>query len=280
MSKKEMYYIEPVKRYTPSSNQHQNESSSLPDHVHTIIYKTTDVKIPPSLLNNPCASQNLYLSRTKKNNTNQNNNKISNTNNNKNKSRTKRSVPFGSDHIKPESKHSKKSKKHIQSNRYKSEENNFLRVNNNQISSLPSVNNHGEIIESNILKTYVNTPDINRTRKKSNETIIFKYPKYSNEMKILLQNNVINRPKIIANNKNLTESKRRTEECEFEELLPNGTLKHVIKRATVDPKKTTCMLYLQADHLFYQKYGTEEACIEVMTRHVQRVNSIYRSTGE
>jgi disintegrin and metalloproteinase domain-containing protein 10 len=57
------------------------------------------------------------------------------------------------------------------------------------------------------------------------------------------------------------------------------SVRHVHKRATVDPKKTTCMLYLQADHLFYQKYGTEEACIEVLTRHVQRVNSIYRATG-
>lgn len=48
-----------------------------------------------------------------------------------------------------------------------------------------------------------------------------------------------------------------------------------------DKRKTTCMLYLQADHLFYQKMGrSEEACIEVMTRHVQRVNSIYRAVGE
>ena len=48
-----------------------------------------------------------------------------------------------------------------------------------------------------------------------------------------------------------------------------------------DKRKTTCMLYLQADHLFYQKMGqSEEACIEVMTRHVQRVNSIYRAVGK
>ncbi|XP_053204825.1 disintegrin and metalloproteinase domain-containing protein 10-like [Panonychus citri] len=46
----------------------------------------------------------------------------------------------------------------------------------------------------------------------------------------------------------------------------------------IDPKKTTCMLYLQADHLFYEKMGSEEACIETMTRHVQKVNNIYRST--
>ena len=48
-----------------------------------------------------------------------------------------------------------------------------------------------------------------------------------------------------------------------------------------DTRKTTCMLYLQADHLFYEKMGrSEEACIEVMTRHVQGVNSIYRAVGK
>ncbi|RWS16819.1 hypothetical protein B4U79_10850 [Dinothrombium tinctorium] len=50
------------------------------------------------------------------------------------------------------------------------------------------------------------------------------------------------------------------------------------RHVVIDPKKTTCMLYLQADHLFYEKMGSEEACIETMTRHVQKVNSIYRST--
>ena len=40
------------------------------------------------------------------------------------------------------------------------------------------------------------------------------------------------------------------------------------------------MLYLQADHLFYERVGSEEACIEVITRHVQRVNNIYKVTGE
>lgn len=54
--------------------------------------------------------------------------------------------------------------------------------------------------------------------------------------------------------------------------------RHLHKRATVDPRKTTCMLYLQADHQFFSRYGTEEACIEVMTRHVQKVNSIYKHT--
>jgi disintegrin and metalloproteinase domain-containing protein 10 len=38
------------------------------------------------------------------------------------------------------------------------------------------------------------------------------------------------------------------------------------------------MLYLQADHLFYNRMGSEEACIETMIRHVQKVNAIYRVT--
>jgi len=44
-------------------------------------------------------------------------------------------------------------------------------------------------------------------------------------------------------------------------------------------RKITCMLYLQADHTFFQKMGSDEASIEAITRHVQRANSIYRNTG-
>lgn len=46
----------------------------------------------------------------------------------------------------------------------------------------------------------------------------------------------------------------------------------------VDSRKSTCMLYLQADHLFYNRMGSEESCVETMIRHVQKVNSIYRVT--
>lgn len=38
------------------------------------------------------------------------------------------------------------------------------------------------------------------------------------------------------------------------------------------------MLYLQADHLFHGHLGSEEAAINMMTRHIQRVNEIYRVT--
>lgn len=56
--------------------------------------------------------------------------------------------------------------------------------------------------------------------------------------------------------------------------------RHHDRHVVVDPKKTTCMLYLQADHLFFEKMGSEEACIESMTRHVQKVNNIYKNTGK
>uniref|UniRef100_A0A182N6L0 Uncharacterized protein n=1 Tax=Anopheles dirus TaxID=7168 RepID=A0A182N6L0_9DIPT len=45
-------------------------------------------------------------------------------------------------------------------------------------------------------------------------------------------------------------------------------------------RKSTCMLYLQADHTFFQKMGSDEASIEAITRHVQRANLIYRKTGQ
>lgn len=39
-------------------------------------------------------------------------------------------------------------------------------------------------------------------------------------------------------------------------------------------------MYLQADHLFYQKFDADEdAVIEQLTQHVQAVNDIYRSIG-
>ena len=68
------------------------------------------------------------------------------------------------------------------------------------------------------------------------------------------------------------------------EDVPESVRHHFRERAKtanmIDVKKRTCMLYLQADHLLYQNMGSEEACIEAMTRHVQRVNSIYNPIGK
>ena len=55
---------------------------------------------------------------------------------------------------------------------------------------------------------------------------------------------------------------------------------HHRQRRAVDPSKTTCTLYLQADHLFYEKFSNnEELVIEQLTQHVQGVNSIYQIIG-
>uniref|UniRef100_A0A2M4B8E9 ADAM10 endopeptidase n=2 Tax=Anopheles marajoara TaxID=58244 RepID=A0A2M4B8E9_9DIPT len=47
---------------------------------------------------------------------------------------------------------------------------------------------------------------------------------------------------------------------------------------TMYDRKSTCMLYLQADHTFFQKMGSDETSIEAITRHVQRANYIYSKT--
>lgn len=48
----------------------------------------------------------------------------------------------------------------------------------------------------------------------------------------------------------------------------------------VDPTKTTCTMYIQADHLFYEKFDrNEETVVEQLTQHVQGVNEIYRQIG-
>ena len=46
-------------------------------------------------------------------------------------------------------------------------------------------------------------------------------------------------------------------------------------RLAINKKKTTCFLYLQADHLLYTKFGSKKAVVETLMRHVQRLNYIY-----
>jgi len=50
---------------------------------------------------------------------------------------------------------------------------------------------------------------------------------------------------------------------------------------SIDPAKTTCTMYIQADHLFYEKFDrNEETVVEQLTQHVQGVNEIYRQIGQ
>ncbi|XP_067943444.1 disintegrin and metalloproteinase domain-containing protein 10-like [Watersipora subatra] len=49
------------------------------------------------------------------------------------------------------------------------------------------------------------------------------------------------------------------------------------RRRAVDPEKTTCELYLQADHYYYEKWGSVDTVVELLTAYVQAANSIYRT---
>jgi disintegrin and metalloproteinase domain-containing protein 10 len=53
------------------------------------------------------------------------------------------------------------------------------------------------------------------------------------------------------------------------------------RKRPLDPSKTTCTLYMQADHLFFEKYQRNvEMVIEQLTQHVQGVNEIYSAIGK
>ncbi|XP_041355885.1 disintegrin and metalloproteinase domain-containing protein 10-like [Gigantopelta aegis] len=52
---------------------------------------------------------------------------------------------------------------------------------------------------------------------------------------------------------------------------------HYLHKRAIDPLKLTCALYLQADHKYYEKFGSNtDAVIEQLTQYVQTVNSIYK----
>ncbi|KAJ8311382.1 hypothetical protein KUTeg_010737, partial [Tegillarca granosa] len=57
----------------------------------------------------------------------------------------------------------------------------------------------------------------------------------------------------------------------------NNARNHVIQKRAIVAGKTTCSLYVQADHLFYQKFSSNtDIVLEQLTRHVQAVNTIFQ----
>lgn len=281
-TKFEDYYIEPVRRYLKSGE-------TFPTlNYHSIIYRNSDI-VHPNFTN--CASEKLY--KKYKNNlliqkSHNFDNKIEDRNIKPYRSRQKRWFPF----------------EELETSKT------FLSVNNRSgiIIRRPLNNRHHIIVNSpttvyhfgnssnnvHILTNSVSKMDTEhvsdnvRIIKVSGSTpTIINRPKQPED----LPKNVLNEtrhqktntghnrgsfPKILIGTGNTDDSNLVVDADD----IFNARQHTFNKRAIIDPKKTTCMLYLQADHLFFQKYGTEEACIEVMTRHVQRVNSIYRATGK
>lgn len=248
----EDYYIEPVSRYLG------------PDATvgyHSIIYRSSDTVRPSS---SSCASADL----ARRVGDHWHSEEISDRNTKPFRSRVRRWFPL--DEFEPSR----------TTPRFNRTDNRHIIVNSpNTVYHFGSGNRTGPNVHEEIVRDSLDSIRIVKvpgdvsilTRAKGNDSIIPHFPKTNH------YNPPVDRshhPKIIVG--------MGTDDSNVifdpEDIL--GRQQHIHKRATIDPKKTTCMLYLQADHLFFQKYGTEEACIEVMTRHVQRVNAIYRVTGE
>lgn len=183
--------------------------------------------------------------------------------------------------------------------------------NNNNYNGDNSYNNNNNNNNNNMRKTYTKHKNIivstynNRSSFddfndsnggffNNNWTTIFMgndRPIHKTHVEIITKNGATKKPNIIVNNYNpeimmapnphnpnynsmLMTSLLSNRGGDFSQSDAMTSVKSMYDR------KITCMLYLQADHTFFQKMGSDEASIEAITRHVQRANSIYKNTGE
>jgi disintegrin and metalloproteinase domain-containing protein 10 len=108
-------------------------------------------------------------------------------------------------------------------------------------------------------------------------------PSHKTHVEIITKNGATKKPNIIVNNynpdfiyaTNTNNNNMNDNRQDMRDFMAatNG-------KSSMNDRKSTCMLYLQADHTFFQKMGSNEASIETITRHVQRANTIYKVTGE
>lgn len=110
-------------------------------------------------------------------------------------------------------------------------------------------------------------------------------PSHKTHVEIITKNGATKKPNIIVNNYNpdiiLTTSNFHHQNTIHQQAHVRNDVsdQNSIAQKTAYDRKITCMLYLQADHTFFQKMGSDEASIEAITRHVQRANVIYKNTG-
>ncbi|XP_075971425.1 uncharacterized protein LOC142973520 [Anticarsia gemmatalis] len=246
----EEYYVEPISRYNV-------------DHpsMHSVVYRRSDVEHPHDTSEGaPCASHLLHMKRTSGqevelfNFSDQRNIKDSHLNN------------YTEDH---------RSEVHSRKKRYYPED----EMQDDEPKKNPELpldldvpytsnNEPGDKLSTRKPKTKIDKSNlITKVRLDSEES----RPKPKTHVEVIKT-----KAGVVTVSKDIV----KKEPMGYTVLSANGTDdgRHVNKRATVDPRKTTCLVYLQADHMFYQRYGSEEACIEVMTRHVQKVNAIYKVT--
>lgn len=107
-------------------------------------------------------------------------------------------------------------------------------------------------------------------------------PSHKTHVEIITKNGATRKPNIIGSNYNPEVILTRNN---FHHHQHHANINSNFHSNSIDAKssydrKSTCMLYLQADHTFFEKMGSEEASIEAITRHVQRANTIYKNTGK
>lgn len=112
-------------------------------------------------------------------------------------------------------------------------------------------------------------------------------PSHKTHVEIITKNGATKKPNIIVNSYepdvtitgNINHNNQGDNNFNFNVRNDLSELNNAVASANMD-RKSTCMLYLQADHTFFEKMGSDEASIEAITRHVQRANVIYRTTGK
>ncbi|XP_017460928.1 PREDICTED: probable serine/threonine-protein kinase DDB_G0283337 [Rhagoletis zephyria] len=146
-------------------------------------------------------------------------------------------------------------------------------------------NNNNRFDTSNFFNANWSTMFTNNNNNNNNDR-----PSHKTHVEIITKNGATKKPNIIVNNYNpdimLVPNPQSPH---FNSMLMTNLLSGRGRDAAYETnsidsgrsmydRKITCMLYLQADHTFFQKMGSDEASIEAITRHVQRANSIYKNT--
>lgn len=142
------------------------------------------------------------------------------------------------------------------------------------------------ILLKNNRNIIVNTYDNSNNRSHNSVNNSTSRPSHKTHVEIITKNGATKKPNIIVNNYdpdvtitgNINNGNSHNNN-NFNLNVRNELHESAASMAAMD-RKSTCMLYLQADHTFFEKMGSDEASIEAITRHVQRANAIYKNTGE
>lgn len=107
-------------------------------------------------------------------------------------------------------------------------------------------------------------------------------PSHKTHVEIITKNGATRKPNIIGSNYNpeVILTRNNFHHHQHHTNINSNFHSNSIDAKSSYDRKSTCMLYLQADHTFFEKMGSEEASIEAITRHVQRANTIYKNTGK